>query len=170
MKVRGNLVSTTMAPDKVGERLGVDAGFRHIATYTNDTGEDVMQIDITQDKDGNPFSCSEFHILMTIPPTQGSQLYVCSEMWKYMFFTSVARSTTATRTLSIDVRHIGDGWWNGSMLYGDNVTSLPSAISGYNHYSNFRSNVVIGEKASSLWFYGGTAPLPNGTVIEIYGK
>ena len=170
MKVRGNLVSTTMAPDKVGERLGVDAGFRHIATYTNDTGESVMQIDITQDKDGNPFSCSEFHILMTIPPTQGAQMYIGSVIWNWMFFTSVARSATASRTLSIDLRHIGDGWWNGSMLYGDNVTSLPSTINGYNTYSNFRGNIAIGEKASSLCFYGGTAPFPTGTVIEIYGK
>ena len=147
----------------------LEKGYRHIVTRTieNDEG---LEIGITKDKDGNPFSCSEFHILITMPPTQGSQLYICSVMWSYMFFTSMARSATATRTLSIDVRHIGGGWWNGSMLYGDNVTSLPSAISGYNHYSNFRSNVVIGEKVSSLVFYGGTAPFPNGTVIEIHGK
>ncbi len=146
-------------------------GYRHIITQEITTDEGVMQIDITQDKDGNPFSCSEFHIHMTIPPTQGAQLYIGSVMYSWMFFTSVARSASDERTLSIDLRHIGGGWWNGSMLAANNVSAvLNSARSGYDLYTNFRGPKVIGEKASSLCIWGGTAPFPDGTVIEIYGK
>ena len=54
------------------------------------------------------------------------------------------------------------------MVALDNNENPFASTSGYNIYMNFRSNKNIGEKASSLCFYGGT--YANGTVIEIYGK
>lgn len=148
----------------------LEKGYRHIATYTNDTGEDVMQIDITQDKDGNPFSCSEFFIYAIIPPASGGQIYIGSPMWAWIFFSGEGKSTNATKTLSINISHKGGGYWSGNMLAANNVESAFSAKSGSSLYTNFRSDSVIGEKANNLCFYGGNSPFPDGTVIEIYGK
>ena len=159
--------------DLIGSGGGGSGGdvaeYRHIATFTNDTGEDVMQIDVTKDSDGNGFSCSEFFIYAKIPPATGNQLYIGSAIYKWLFFSSVAKSSTATRTLAIELKHTGDGWWRGSMLALDNAADFTST-NGSNLYTNFRSNVNVGEKLSSLCFYGGSAPFPNGTTFEIYGK
>ena len=144
--------------------------FRHIATVTNDTGEDVNPIAVTQDSEGNPFSCKEFFIFATIPPAKGNQIYIGEEMYRWIIFSSVGKSTAATRTLAAELKHTGDGWWRGSILGLDNMTSQFSCTNGGNLYSNFRSNNQMGERLESIVFYGGGAGFPHGTVIEIYGK
>lgn len=113
---------------------------------------------------------SEFYILATIPPSAGAQIYIGSAMYKWMFFSSSCRSTTATKTVAIELKHVGDGWWRGQALAKDNVSSAFATTSGYDLYTNFRSNVSMGVKVNKLVFYGGTSAFPEGTLFEVYGK
>lgn len=144
--------------------------FRHIATITNDTGEAVKQLELTRDAAGEPFSCSEFFVLATIPPATANQLYIGAGMWNWILFTAGGMSTSQTRTLAIELKHTGGGWWRGNKLSLDDVSYLQTVTNGNNFYANFRSYVNVGERVSTLAFYGGNSAFPDGTVIEVYGK
>lgn len=156
------------------ERLdALEAGYRHINTFTNNTGESVPSLEINRDFEGQPFSCSDFLIFATFPPIPSNavgQLYIGPPRWSWIAYENNAMTASTTRQWRIHLWHCHDGLWCYDGVYSDN-TLLKMATSGVR--GNIFSENTVGEKLSELYFYANTsAPsyFPNGTTFEIYGK
>lgn len=175
MKIRGNTVGTTMSPDKVGDRIGVE--YRHIRTYEHTATDAVKVVDITKDKDGNTFLCSDFMIILTLPTSQEiydehkTQFYIGKTLswndWIALFRQCFSRDTQ--RKWRIHTRHWYDGWWitDGGMSEDTNDYGIKDASSFT--FGNIKSQAQFGEKINELHFMT-TANIPVGTIIEVYGK
>lgn len=155
------------------ERLdSLEAGYRHIGTLTNDTGEGISAMELTQDSQGNPFSCSEFLIFATFPMLESgksTQLYIGPPAWKWIAFEPAAMSTTTTRSWRIRLWHCHDGKWCYDGVYNDNPSGLFQAYAYVR--GNIRSTEAPGQKLEKLLFYSNSnSYFPNGTIFEIYGK
>lgn len=146
----------------------LDQGFRYLATLANNTGSDVKQLELTQDTEGNPFSCREFYIVGTIPKASAGQLYVGPKMWSWMAFFPNGMSYNYPRTIAIHLSHIADGKWNATLNGADNCATMWGST-GSTCSGTFISG-DLGETFSSLCLYGGNSAFPDGTSLEIYGK
>ena len=184
MKVRGNLVGTTMKPERIAERIGGTGGgatadYRHIFTYEHTADEGVKQIDITQDKDGNAFECSDFIIYLTLPTSDDistnykTQLYIGKVMNKWDVYMPQGFSRTAKRRMRLHLYHAIDGYWLTDGVFNDKESqaeySVPDINSTNSGFGNLKSMVATGKTISELHFVAQSA-FNNGTIIEIYGK
>lgn len=154
------------------EKGGSDetAEYRHIFTYEHTADEGVKQIDITQDKDGNGFSCKEFLIFTTFPATGdgATQLYMGrngATSYKWLAYLGDAMSKTAQRCGRIELRHTVGGAWVCDASYVD-TTSLFTV--GNACRGSVKSNDIV-EKVDKLQFWA-QGVIAKGAIIEIFGK
>ena len=159
---------------------GLETGYRHIATYEHTAEECVNQIDITKDKDGNAFSCSDFLIYLTLPTSEDistnykTQLYIGHKMWEnWELYMPQGFSTSTTRRMRLHLYHAFDGYWLTDGVYNDNIAqveyTVPNINSTNSGFGNLKSAAATGKTISELHFYALSA-FNKGTKIEIYGK
>lgn len=159
----------------------LEQGYRHIATYEHTEDEGVKQIDITQDKDGNAFACSDFLFYLTLPTSDDintnykTQLYVGHKLWQdWDVFIAKGFSRTVTRRMRLHLYHAFDGYWVTDGVINDTPDSLDAYL--YNDiatlpttFGNIKSSGATGKTISELHLLAQSA-FNKGTIIEIYGK
>lgn len=151
---------------QLGQRVNeLESGFRHIATINCE--EDIKQIDITQDSEGNAFACSEFVIIATSAPLADNKphLYIGSPAWTWLVADSGFFSTTATQKFRMHLKHICGGQW----VYDSVRSTFNDDAASADTRGNIRSMNQFGEKLSliSFWAHG---TIPAGSSFEVYGK
>ena len=153
----------------------LDQGFRLIATAKVESGQQIRQIEISADGEGNPFACREFYILATLPPktdtaTGWAQLYIGHELWNgWECFLATAFSDTAVQRYRFHLRNALAGYWVTDVVKVANTSQPEYAI--YNNTNLFGTlrGMQPADKIEKLYFYTkGT--FPAGTVLEVYGK
>lgn len=166
LQVNGQEFALADAPAR--ERLdSLEAGYRHIATYRNDTGEGEKQFEIAADEAGNPFACKEFLIFATFPATTNAQqVYIGSPLWSWIAFEPAGMIASAARSWRIRLWHMVNGFWGYDAVYSD-ATNPVQSNSGCK--ASIRTGTAFGETLSNLGFWA-QGLFPNGTVVEIYGR
>ena len=143
----------------------LEGGYRHI--FTIQCQEDIKQIDITQDSEGNGFACSEFVVFATSAPKADNQphLYIGAPAWYWISSDSGFFSTTEQRVFRMHLKHIGGGWWRydavRSTLGAENATP--------DTRGNIRSLYQLSEKLNNISFWANKI-IPAGSSFEVYGK
>lgn len=157
--------------------------YRHIATYEHPAGLDVKRVEITLDKDGNTFECSEFMIFLTLPTTDEiindykTQFHIRRSPSENNYvvlmpqaFSRVANNVRRTR---LHLYHVLDGYWATDGTFNDKSNqagqSVPDVNSSNSGFGNIKTDWVVGKTVNSLCF-DTVAYMPAGTIIEIYGK
>ena len=171
--------NTIKAVNLLGNRVSaLEADFRHIDTYEHTTDQQIQQVDITRDSQGNEFACSEFLLLLTLPTSEEiyenhrTQLYIGQTAswsnWLLLFRQAFSRDTQ--RKWRIYLRHAFDGWWVGDGYMSEDTTDYAAKdVTSSCNIGNIKSLSQVGKTLSRLSFYT-TAKIPTGTKIEVYGR
>ena len=159
------------------ERLGkLEADYRHIFTYEHTTEESVTYVSVTQDAEGNGFSCEDFLIFLTLPTSDDiitnykTQLYIGNTLGSnWLAFFRQCFSRVGQRKWRIHLRHSHDGWWVADAAQSEEA--LDCAINTTNYvFGSIKSMAQTERRVSQLHFATNNTAFPVGTVIEIYGK
>ncbi len=165
------------AEEALADRVTLlEQDYRHIATYAHTTEESVTSVSVTQDAEGNGFSCEDFLIFLTLPTCDDiiinykTQLYIGNTLgsnWLVLFRQGFSR--VGQRKWRIHLRHSHDGWWVVDAAQSEET--MDCAINTTNNvFGSIKSTAQTERRVSQLHFATNNVAFPVGTVIEIYGK